>query len=122
MIRSTRIALDHYYETEEIRGPKTSRFAQVLRGDNNVVVVDTWMARVMGVPDKQARAKSTQEWAERTIAWLVPRLSERTGLIWTSAEAQAAVWAGYIKTFYEKGNVPVFRTQHVGVDRKPIPF
>jgi hypothetical protein len=67
MIRSTRAALDHYYRTGEIRGPKTSRFAKVLRGSDNVCVVDTWMGRALSVPDGKASYKSTQELADRVI-------------------------------------------------------
>jgi len=119
MIRSTRVALEHYYETGEIRGPKTSRFAKVLRGDDSVVVVDTWMARALGVPAGQARNKSTQELAERVIAAVAVRRSGRTlGEVWRYAETQAAVWAGMIRTHYDKGKIPLFRA----ADALDVPF
>ena len=116
MMRSTRVALDHYYKTGEIRGPKTSRFAQVLRGDDSVVVVDSWMARALGVRDKDARNKSTQELAERVITY-VSLNSNRSGVYWSRAETQAAVWAGMIRTHYDRGKIPIMRVEHVGFER-----
>ena len=120
MIRSTRVALDHYYKTGIIRGPKTSRFAQVLRGDDSIVVVDTWMARALGVPDNHARKKSTQELAERVVRSIQGRFVK--GFFsdpnrWTMAETQAAIWAGMIRTHYDKGKVPLMRTDYVGLYR-----
>lgn len=123
MIRSTQVALDHYYATGEIRGAKTSRFAQVLRGDDSVVVVDTWMARALSVPDKQARNKSTQELAERVIGHVQRKLSrayDTTGVVWwPTAEVQAVVWAGMIRTHYDKGKIPLYRVSDV---LEPVPF
>jgi hypothetical protein len=117
MIRSTRAALDHYYATGKIRGPKTSRFARVLLGDDDCVVVDSWMARALNVPDRQARNLSTQRLAER-VAWAVrTRLSRATGIRWTLAETQAAIWTGCIRTFYKDGKIPLFRTADVGLHR-----
>lgn len=122
MIRSTRVALDHYYRTDEIRGAKTSRFAQVLRGADNVVVVDTWMARALSVPDRHARHVSTQQLAERVIQTVKSRISWEgrpfPGFVqWTLAETQAAVWAGVIRTHYDKGKVPIMRVEDVGLYR-----
>lgn len=125
MIRSTRVALDHYWRTGEIRGAKTSRFARVLRGDDSVVVVDTWMARALGVPDKQARNKSTQELAERVIDRVQDRIVFHDALScgrltsfgysgwWPMAEVQAVVWAGMIRTHYKDGKVPIMRVDDV---------
>lgn len=117
MIRSTRAALDHYYATGEIRGPKTSRFARVLRGDDDVVVVDTWVARAIGVRDKDARNKSSQQLAERVVGVVRDRLSTSTRVRWTLAETQAAIWCGTIRTFYKNGKVPLFQTAYVGLYR-----
>ena len=119
MIRSTRVALDHYYKTGIIRGPKTSRFAQVLRGDDSIVVVDTWMARALSVPDNRARNKSTQELTERVVGVVARRIS-LAGIrfaTWPMAETQAAIWAGMIRTHYDKGKVPIMRTDYVGLYR-----
>lgn len=125
LTRSTRVALDHYYRTGEIRGPKTSRFAQVLRGSDNIVVVDTWIARALSIPDKQARNKSTQELAERVIDSVAIRL-HREGFPcldwldgpvcnWKTTEVQAMIWAGMIRTHYNKGKIPLYRTEDVGL-------
>lgn len=119
MIRSTRAALEHYYRTSEIRGQKTGRFAKVLRGADNVVVVDTWMTRALGVPDGKARNKATQELAERVIAYVRRSVCGDGSrcVPWTMAETQAAVWAGAIRTHYDKGRVPLYRTEDVGLYR-----
>jgi hypothetical protein len=116
-MHSHRAALDHYYKTGEIRGPKTSRFARVLRGDDDIVVVDTWMARAIGVLDKAARTKASQLLAERVVAAVRDRLSASTSVPWTLAETQAAIWCGCIRTFYKNGNVPLFRTSIIGLHR-----
>ena len=122
MMRSTRVALDYYYVTGEIRGPKTSRFAKVLRGDDSVVVVDTWMARALGVADQQARNKSTQELAERVLWAVREKMHNNSRLhpLWLGpiSEVQAAVWAGMILTHYDKGKIPLFRV----ADALDIPF
>ncbi len=115
MIRSTRVALDHYYQTGEIRGPKTSRFARVLRGADNVVVVDTWMARALGMPDKKARNKATQELAERVIGHVARRREV------SLSAAQAAVWSGFIRIYYNKGKVPIYRVEDLGFIRTKNP-
>ncbi len=121
MIRSTRAALDHYYATGNIRGPKTSRFAKVLRGDDSIVVVDTWMSRALSIPDRQARNKSTQELAERVVKNVQRKLSRQydsTGVVWwPAAETQAAIWAGMIRTHYKNGKIPIYRTEDVGLYR-----
>lgn len=113
MMTSIRLGLEHYYRTGEIRGPKTSRFARVLRGADNVVVVDTWMARALSVPDRQARNKATQELAERVIG----HVARKRG--WPLSDTQAAVWAGVIRTHYKDGVVPIIKVADALPD---VPF
>ena len=108
-IRSTRAALDHYRNTGLIRGPKTKRFARVLRGADNVVVVDSWMARALSVDPLKARNRTSQLLAEKVIGHVAR--AERLCL----SDAQAVVWAGFIRTFYKRGNVPNYRTEDVGL-------
>lgn len=103
VIRSTRAALRHYHATGEIRGPKTSRFARVLHGDDSVCVVDTWMGRALSVSDREASYVRTQRLAERVIGH-VARAHQCP-----MAEAQAMVWAGMIRLHYNAGNVPRYR-------------
>ena len=125
MVPSIQAALDYYYQTYRIRGPKTSRFAEVLRGDDSIVVVDTWMSRALSVPDRQARNKSTQELAERVVKNVQRKLSRQyagpgdsTGVVWwPAAEIQAAIWAGMIRTHYKDGKIPIYRTEDVGLYR-----
>jgi len=109
VIRSTRAALAHYRATGIIRGPKTRRFSDVLRGDDGVVVIDTWMARGLGVADNKARNKTTQILGERIIG----HVARAEG--WTLADTQAAVWAGIILTHYKAGKVPGYNVRDVGL-------
>ena len=109
MLRSTRAALKHYGTTGVIRGPKTKRFARVLRGADNVVVVDSWMARALSVRPIDARYRSTQRMAERVIR----HVARAEGLC--LSDAQAVVWAGFIRTHYKRGNVPNYRTEDIGL-------
>ena len=109
VIRSTRVALQHYRSTGEIRGAKTRPFADVLRGSDNVVVVDTWMARAFGVEDNKARNKATQTLAYRVIGHVAR--AERVCL----ADAQAMVWSGVIQSHYKDGSVPGYRTEDIGL-------
>jgi hypothetical protein len=109
VIRSTRAALAHYRTTGKIRGPKTSRFARVLRGADNVVVVDTWMARALSVDDRKARSRTCQMLAERVIG----RVAKDHGCC--LSDAQAMVWAGVIRTLQPRGNVPNYRAEDIGL-------
>ena len=80
-------------------------------------VVDTWMARALSVPDKQARNKSTQELARRVVHAVARRINSFEPVAWSPAETQAAIWAGMIRTHYDKGKVPLMRTDDVGLYR-----
>jgi len=91
VIRSTHAALDHYNETGEIRGPKTSAFAAALKGDLDAVVLDTWMARALGVPHSAFGKRRIRESAARRIRFT----AHLAGLM--PAQMQAAVWAGAVK-------------------------
>ncbi len=115
VIRSTRAALEHYNLTAVIRGPKTSRFAKVLRGDDDIVVVDTWMARALSVDDLKAGNKSTQEFAERIIGSVAKTFTS------SNAEAQAMIWAGIIRTHYKNGSIPGYRAVDVGLYDDVLP-
>lgn len=86
-IRGVRAALEHWEDTGEIRGPKTSRFAKALNGDEDAVVLDVWMAFAMRVDQRVFATKSGYERHSRTIR----RVAKKLG--WTPAETQASIWA-----------------------------
>ena len=90
LIRSTHAALDHYLLTGEIRGPKTSKFAAALKGDTDAIVLDTWMAKALGVPQSGFSSKRVRSSAERRIRYGAYIM----GI--TPAEFQAAVWSGIV--------------------------
>lgn len=115
VIRSTKVALEHYNLTAVIRGPKTSRFAQVLRGNDGIVVVDTWMARALSIDHRKARNRSTQSMAELVIGSVAKTFTS------SNTEAQAMVWAGIIRTHYKDGNIPGYRTVDVGLYDDVLP-
>lgn len=102
---SVQQALRHYQTTGEIRGPKTSAFARVLRGDNSAVVIDTHMLRAAGLPDRP-RVGEREELIGR-----VERVARRMGT--DNATAQASIWCGYYWTEYRNGKVPYYRAELV---------
>ena len=103
VVRSVRVSLDHYDRTGEIRGPKTSAFALALRGDNSVVVVDTHVATAFGYRPQDARTV----WVRTIIGGVLRRVATRRGV--SVVEAQAALWAGYYRTAYPTGRIPMYR-------------
>jgi hypothetical protein len=89
--RTVRSALRHWEETGEIRGPKTSAFAACLKGDMEQVVLDTWMARALAVPQRVFGTKRGYASGARRIRYG----AHLVGI--TPAEFQAAVWAATVK-------------------------
>jgi hypothetical protein len=104
--RSTRAAVEHYRTTGKIRGPKTSAFARALRGDNSAVVLDTHMLRAFKVPIKGPRKAVWNECVKR-VRITARRLGVR------ECEAQAMVWAGFYRTYYKHGKVPLYKADKV---------
>ena len=90
-IRSTRLAMAHYEATGAIRGPKTGPFARAVLGDEDAVVLDTWMAKVFEVPHKAFDKKSVRATCADTIRQAAKVLG------WTPAQTQAAVWTAAIR-------------------------
>ena len=87
--RNTRAAIEHYEQTGEIRGPKTSQFALALQGVPNAVVLDTWMAMALKC-SIFFRPTSVRLEAERRIRLAARRLG------WSAREFQAAVWCATV--------------------------
>lgn len=83
-----RRAVEHYEQTGEIRGPKTSAFAKALTGDRWVTVLDVWMARAFKLPRSAFNRKPVRE---RCHARLVRLAAERFSY---PADMQAAIWCG----------------------------
>jgi hypothetical protein len=91
MMKTVAAALDHWHLTGEIRGPKTSEFAKAIMGDTDRVVLDVWMAKAFGIPQKWLDAKYVRAECARRVrdAALI--------LGWTPAQVQAAVWTTAVR-------------------------
>lgn len=100
LIRSTHVALAHWEETGEIRGPKTSAFAAALRGEPNALVLDTWMAVACGVDGRDFGKRRVRESCARRIRY-VAKLWGRP-----VRNTQASIWAGAVRSVGR--NVPFF--------------
>lgn len=104
-IRSKRRAMDYYETTGIIRGPKTSRFSDVLKGDNNVLVLDSWMAKLLDVEPLKIGNKNVRKWVEPIFVDVANALG------WALSEVQAATWCSYILSDKKNGVVPVYRDE-----------
>lgn len=72
---------------ESYSGIKVQTFAQALKGDWSVVVVDSWMVQAIGL-NKVAPAPNDR----KIIVELVKRLADQMGL--APAQCQACIWYG----------------------------
>lgn len=86
-MRSTRAALDHYEETGEIRGRKTSEFARALRGDMQAIVIDGWMAVAFEIDPIKLKDSPR---LYRAAAFRIVQVARR--LKWFPAEVQSSIW------------------------------
>lgn len=100
VIYGTRAALSHYEKTGEIRGPKTSRFAKCLMLEQEPVVLDVWMSKVLKVPQSWFGTKGGYARGEEQIR----RAASLSGM--TPAQCQAAIWA--VAVGADRANVPLF--------------
>lgn len=99
-IRSTRVALEHYERTHEIRGRKTSAFARALHGDSTALVLDVWMSRALGVDAGKVTTKENM----RKALTRMKRVAHAEGI--SVRDAQAAVWWGIcLATGVRPGNL-----------------
>lgn len=92
MMRGVRTSLVNYLIDGRIRGLKTGPFAAALSGDEEAIVLDTWMAKCFGVDQKVfGTKKGIAEYSAH-----IRELARMTGL--TPAQTQAALWCGYIRS------------------------
>lgn len=97
---SIRASIRHYAATNEIRGPKTSRFALNLKGDESVATLDVHMAYALGL------SRGQRTWLARNLSGkrylkLQSRIQKvARDLGWTTAQTQAAIWTAVTR---EKG-------------------
>lgn len=87
-----RAAVEHWEETGVIRGPKTSAFARALKGDENAVVLDVWMARIIQVDQRDLKGERYEKYAD-----VVRIAAELHGI--APAEIQAAAWCGIVREY-----------------------
>jgi len=83
--------LKYYEQTGVIRGPKTSSFALCLQGDESAVVLDVYMARILGCDYKAMYKPANYERLCRRIEKLADRLG------YTPAQTQACLWLNYLQ-------------------------
>lgn len=90
-IYATRAAMEHYEETGEIRGLKTSAFARALKGDLDAIVLDTWMAEAFEIDQHRFQNKAVRKECEQRVR----RAAHMCNL--QPAELQAASWAAIVR-------------------------
>ena len=88
VMRGVRASVEHYERTGTLRGPKTDAFRRAILGDQDAVVLDTWMAKALRIDGKRFEAKRVRESAERRVVYVAHMMD------WTPAETQAAIWSG----------------------------
>lgn len=103
LIKTTHLALDHYESCGEIRGPKTSRFARCLMLEEEPVVLDVWMAKALGVPQKWFGTKNGYGKGEDRIR----EVASKVGM--TPAQTQASIWGAVYQMSYKSGKTPEFK-------------
>lgn len=88
IIPSVQKSIQTYLDEGKINGPKTSEFARALKGEQDAIVLDVWMAKALQVPQEifsSVNHKQRKESVKR-----IKKVSENLG--WTLAETQAAIW------------------------------
>jgi hypothetical protein len=102
-MKSIRRSLEIYQQTGKIGGNKVPEFARALLGDDDSIVLDTWMAKaIVNEPDPSVKhfgRKATKKAAQV----LVQTVAKRLGI--SPRECQAAIWSGM---FRETGQSPQF--------------
>lgn len=102
IMKATRAALTHYEKTGEIRGPKTSKFAAALKGDDSAIVLDLWMSRAFGIDQSEFSRPAVRKECEKRMLKVCKELHIKP------AECQAAIWFGVIISYGYKVEKKVF--------------
>lgn len=104
--------LNRILRGEELSGPKVGAFARAIMGDRNAVVLDTWMARALGLTDAAVLDKfdfGSNPKMLRFVTKLINDIAEQTGS--DPRQVQAAIWVAK-KTRDEGGGLEVGRPLH----------
>lgn len=88
VVANVRKQFAQWQDTGYINGPKCRAFASALMGDQQALVVDTWIMKALGAPINS----SGRQWVLNGALRRFSKLSEVSGL--PIAHCQAAVWAG----------------------------
>lgn len=98
-LSSTKAALSRYSMTGELseRAPKVRAFRDALLGDDQAIVLDTWLAYAFNVPAKSFGVARVRAACERRIR----NLADRLGI--TPRACQASVWAGAMSDAVNRG-------------------
>lgn len=102
-VRSVKRSLEIYETTGKIGGNKVPEFARALLGDDEAIVLDTWMSKAM-VREIDPSVKHFARKATKLAAQkLVRKVAKRLGI--SPRECQAAIWSG---KFREAGQQPQY--------------
>lgn len=99
LTRSTWAAIGWWDGTGEIRGPKTSAFAGALKGNEDAVVLDVWMAKALGVNQRQFERPAVRYICKERINEVAAQINEippHWNKGWTPAQVQASIWAATV--------------------------
>lgn len=87
---NSRNNVKRYEATGEISGQKIQAFAAAILLDQDAIVLDTWMAKALAVPQSAFTTKKAEECKKR-----ISKAAQR--LAWTPAQVQAAIWTATIE-------------------------
>ena len=87
-------AIEHYRKTGQVSqsGQKVRNFSANLRGNFDLVTIDVWMSRAMGVSYEGVNSPAKSDAIYAKMAGKVTRLASRFGL--SAASLQACIWSG----------------------------
>ena len=90
-------SLTHYERTGELRGQKVYAFSTALLGCESAIVLDTWIAKAMRIPQQSFQTQEGRLASEQAIRTIAKRIEE------CPRDTQAALWCG---TLIDRGLQP----------------